>query len=162
MWIPNDTRFNENMASFVAQILTEKWMLKWGLHEEIENYKSYRKDKVLYKEWAKRFRRELELFYSQKPVDFAKKEKLFLDWTQRRKPNFAKIDFISKKKWNNATLQVVSLYDSQEQDFSNAYKCYGNEQSIVSFLEELKLAHQKFPDDSALALSWICEKGSGR
>ncbi|MFK7872862.1 MAG: aminopeptidase [Oligoflexales bacterium] len=157
LWVPGGVRFNESLASYVAKHLTEKWLIKWQMHDELQDYGLHQEDRRRYKMWARDFRETLHSLYeTQKVFDAQKKAKVFQKWISDKKPKFKKYDFVGVKSWNNARLQAVSLYESYDAEFLKAHRCFGLERPLSDFLNKISDAYT-LSSDAQKALASVCD-----
>lgn len=157
-WMPGSTKFNENLAEYIAVVLTEKYLT----HKKISlrRYKQRREDKRKYKTWLKNIKKDLNKLYNEKHGDknelYSLKKEIFHRYITRLKPKFKVYDFIGKKEWNNAYVVASSLYTPNIKKFKKAHSCLKN-RNIGYFLKNLEESFKKYKDPD-LALSKLCER----
>lgn len=165
LWIKDHANFNENMASFLADILTKRFFLKKGDQKSLEAIDAYHKDKETFRKWLEELTKALEEFYQalptlekRDPAWIEKKAEIFSDFLVKQRPNFLRYDFIGKKAWNNGDVLASRMYSPKTELFERGFACF-KDQKIGLFLEHL----DRFPDvheDPFKALSLICSKKS--
>jgi predicted aminopeptidase len=164
-WISGSVKFNENLAEYVADVLTPMYLRDSGHQDKIKTYLDRKKDRRLFKNWLKKLRRELKKLYSQKSKMepsklLASKAAIFSSFVIDKKPNFATADYIGRgdKEWNNARVLGASLYEPDLPRFAKAHACAGD-LSIIQFLALLDDRAEDF-DDPFEALDSFCLQDS--
>ena len=161
-WLPNFVEFNENLAEFVADDLTQKYFKQNGDSEALLEYLSLQQDFRKYRVWLGELKQELYLLYgSSKSTDTRahlrdNKKRIFDSFVFEKKPDFSndRFKFIEKREWNNAYLLAASLYVSQNERFKKAFNCFGGT-STIGFINSLK-ERVKSVDNPYQALDAYC------
>ncbi len=159
-WYPGSVKFNENLAEYVAEIVTIRFFQKRNGQKIIERYLQVKADRDLYKKWLKDLKGELEDFYKKnqnkkRDVLLSEKSTLYQSFLNDKKPEFKRYDFIGKSDWNNARVLAASLYAPETDRFKKAHKCL-KDSSIALFFSALKKASKKF-DKQFQALDSLCQ-----
>ncbi len=145
VYINNQSYFNEGLAAFVADILTQKYFKDHQLLETQE-WKAYQDSEKRGEEVRARLLKavaDLKIIYDSSASDDVKKEKklAYLESLQKEYPRFRKI--------TNATLVQYQTYHSTEGDFLALYK--RKQEDLGAFmaaiaklrLENFKQPHQE-------------------
>lgn len=159
-WSVGTTRFNENLAEFCAEILTESYLKTLGQRDAITEYFARRRDKVKYVDWLRNLRNDLRDLYARNDINH--QETLDLKWAmiesyQDAVPKFesTRYDFIKRKKWNNASILGASLYTPDTSRFYRAFQCLGRPK-ISIFLDRLRTLRETY-EDNFQALDSLCK-----
>jgi len=160
-WWSGSTKFNENLAEYIAGVLTEKYLKIKKMEKELSLYLRKEIDKKKYKIWLKILRKKLKQNYANKDkrdknLILLKKQKIFEEMTISDRPKFEVVDYIGKSKWNNARVLAASLYSPDVERFAKAFECDGSE-NVGQFLENLKKA-MKVADSKFEGLDSLCKK----
>jgi predicted aminopeptidase len=150
LYIGNQSTFNENIASFIADKLTEQYIETRGLTKSPE-WASYSKQRERAKEVRERMARafqDLSAIYSSTDPDPVKLEKK----TGYLKQLQEELKF--RRPINNATLILYKTYDPSDQGFQALYeRCGKNIREFLARLEKLKPS-----DFEGLGCKKQCEK----
>ena len=157
-WSSGSTRFNENLAEFIAGKLTESYLLKEKEYELLKKYKRRQADRVLYKEWLSRLKSSLVALYSSGAnLDEIKvrKKKVF-EGALGDLPSFSSgyEKYIRRREWNNAAVLSSSLYSPDFSLFEKSYSCISAD-SVGEYLQMLRFAESE-AGDSFSALTFLC------
>lgn len=161
VWFDDHAKFNENLATFIADLLTIKFLQVNKYHLSINTYDQKKRDRELFAGWLKRLKEELILLYSQKEYQknmellLSKKQQIFLKFVKDEKPNFERYDYVGKKPWNNARVLATSMYSPDFKQFDRAWKC-SNCSTVGEFLNLLEQRVDSFSDPFR-ALKSICK-----
>ena len=140
IYINNQSFFNESLASFVADHLTEEYFKENG-GLETEEWKSYLKNRERYEKVRKRMAlafQDLKKIYdsSVDPERKRKEKKEYLDQLQN--------ELSFHRKINNSTLIQFQTYDPSDHGFSTLLQKYHSD--VSAFLQSLKsLKASDFP-----------------
>lgn len=151
VWVPGSTRFNENLAEFVADKLSSSFYGKLLPKEEglLERRVARKRQFIAFVDEAKE---RLTAYYqspaSSKPRDSAEERQRFLDRRQKILAEVSKKYYnpsgsryeqaMAGRTWNNASLLAASLYLPDYDIFAKAYACSGSE--VPKFIAALKKA----------------------
>lgn len=127
-WVPGSTTFNENVATYLADALTVKFLQKNKWNKMLIFYNQKKNDKKLYKKWLSELKTTLEELYEKFPVGDKKllieeKNDIYRVFTQKKRPAFEVVDYIGDGPWNNATFLAASLYNPDLGSFKKAFLC---------------------------------------
>lgn len=142
VWIPGSVEFNENLAEYVADRLTEEYLLASGKKDLIQIYFDRKEDKAKFRIWLKELKAELTTFYDNSQ-NLAKssliegKEAIIRRYSKDKKPVFKRIDYVGDDRWNNASIMGASLYTPDLEMFEKAHACIGHGH-LIKFLNVLK------------------------
>lgn len=151
VWVPGSTRFNENLAEFIADKLTSRF---YGQHiPKVEGLLTKRvQRKRQFIAFVDEAKERLGDYYQDpsrpKPRQSAAERQRFLD---ERKKILAEVvkkyynpsgsgyqQAMASRSWNNASLLAASLYLPDYEIFAKAYACTGSE--VPKFVTALKTA----------------------
>ena len=161
LWIPDHVKFNENLASFIGDLLTVQYLRETGQERSLAAYESKKADRKLYRAWLQELRDALKLFYKNTDFSLNKKQatlgkaELFERYTKELRPKFQRYDYVGKKQWNNARVLATSLYSPDLERFSSAYSCHKH-LSVGAFLKALGAVIKSY-DDPFEALDSLCK-----
>ncbi|MFK7823380.1 MAG: aminopeptidase [Oligoflexales bacterium] len=161
LWIPDHVEFNENLASFIEDLLTVQYLRETGQARALEAYELKKADKKLYRAWLTELRDALNLFYKNTDFSLNKKQatlgkaKLFEHYTKELRPKFQRYDYVGKKQWNNARVLATSLYSPDLERFSSAFSCHKH-LNVGAFLKVLGDMIEDY-DDPFVALDSLCK-----
>lgn len=165
LWISGQPEFNENLAEYVATVVTAKYLLATGQSSAIPAYEAKRQDRILFSHWLKDLKAELTKYFADvkgkprseilkgKAEIFAKYQKAPL------KPAFKVADYVKDEDWNNAALLGASLYAPDLERFAKAHACLGKDKPANEFLSELK-SRAGDVKDPFKALDGMCAKAA--
>ncbi|MBI2603827.1 MAG: aminopeptidase [Deltaproteobacteria bacterium] len=159
LWVAGDVTFNENLASYVADILTIQYLERRSYAEDLVFYRNKEADFTLFSAWLSTLRAELEVLYGSRgdmslSQLLVKKEEVFSSFLKERRPRFRTIDFIGDGPWNNATVLAVNLYTPETERFQRAHACVGKV-SVGTLLRAIEKALDKVKQPFA-ALDSLC------
>jgi predicted aminopeptidase len=162
VWVPDHVVFNENLASYVGDVLTIQFLESRRQEEELLRYARGKGDRDLFTHWLQDLRLSLETLYTQRTkLSFKElmiqKKQIFALYLGEKHPHFQSVDYIGKIEWNNAHVLGSSLYLSKMRDFERARACLGNV-AIGPFLRKIKETIRK-KDDPFEVLNRFCESG---
>lgn len=161
VWIPNHVEFNENLASYIADVLTIQYLESRKQVDELKSYSTRKADRETYTIWLAGLRASLEKLYSQRgsltrEVVLSRKKEVFSSFLGEKRPKFSSVDYIGKDAWNNAFVLAASLYISKAEEFERARACLGNI-GVGLFLKKIGERCKKISDPFH-ALKSFCEK----
>ena len=165
-WSGSSTMFNENLAEFLAEHLTVRYLESKNQKRSAESYLNYRKDREKFRLWLKDLKEALIVLYAQsRPRDdafYQEKDEIILTYQREKVPDFRSKHFyeVIKKKWNNASILGSSLYLPDVEIFQRALVCYGADKSIGNFLRQLEVFENEV-DDVVIGLSSFCRERKG-
>jgi predicted aminopeptidase len=165
LWLNGGVEFNENLAEFVADVLTKEFFTSLNRIGELEDLKREQKDYRLFKVWLDELRRTLKASLEasrEKPHKerVAEKTKV-IDMAVAKKPAFNHVDFVGSGTWNNARILAAGLYSPNTSAFETSAVCFtrpGEPSWVGNFLKSLK-KNAEATGDGFSALTTLC-KGS--
>lgn len=166
VWIPGSVTFNENLAEYVADYLTEQYLLAVGKKDVIQAYFDRKADKKTFRIWLRALKKELGAWYesqkgAQKDRIIVGKKAIIESYTSKEmRPTFKRYDYVGEDKWNNATILSASLYTPEIELFEAAHACIGHGH-LFRFLMALKAAAEK-AGDGFKGLEALCVKEKER
>jgi len=137
VYISNQSYFNESLAVFVSEKLTEQFFKDNHL-EDSEGYKAYREDQARFEKMRVRFSQlyqELKAIYQSNQSSSEKLAK------KAEKIGALQSEFHFKRKITNATLIQYETYHSSSDDFEKLYERKGRD--MRAFMEALKTLTEK-------------------
>ncbi len=142
VWIPGSVQFNENLASYVGDVLTIQFLESRKQTNELNAYLVKKADRERFSLWLQDLQSTLETLYKQRDKLLQKdilvqKKQIFDRFLGEKRPKFSNIDYIGRGSWNNAVVLAASLYISKAAEFAKARACLGN-LNIALFLKKLK------------------------
>jgi predicted aminopeptidase len=164
IWINGGVEFNENLAEFVADVLTTKFFKSKSREPELVVFDQANDDYLLFRQWLQTLRAELQkdLDASTKAPEadrIARKTKV-IALAVSQKPPFKRVDFVGSAPWNNARILAAGLYAPDTAKFRTAWQCYLSrieQANIGGFLKELQVTADK-TDNGFRALDALCEQ----
>lgn len=158
-WAPGSVQFNENLAEYVADLLTSQFLNDKGHKALLDEYQRQQQDLATYHQWLIGLKADLQALYKQRQGQDlhtikAAKAKIFSEYLLEKKPKFIQFDFVGRGEWNNARVLAGSLYSPDLSIFRNAHRCHPDS-SVGEFLEKLKVASDQ-ADDGFAALDLVC------
>lgn len=144
LWISGQPEFNENLAEYVATVVTAKYLTESGQSGAVSQYEAKRKDRILFSHWLKDLKDELTRYYADakgKPRQtiLAGKAEIFARYQKSpKKPAFKVVDYVKDEDWNNASLLGAGLYTPDLERFAKAHACIGRVKAAGVFLAALK------------------------
>ncbi len=164
LWVPNAAAFNENLAEYVAVVLTRQYLRDQGDQPALDAYELRRQDKELFSRWLEALRRDLQALYSDPSVSeeeiLNRKSRLLAEYQKSpKKPKFKQVDLVGSEIWNNASIMSAALYNPDFQSFDGLRKCLG-EPSIRGFLDIVGRQLRDFSGDPMTITRALCTKRS--
>jgi predicted aminopeptidase len=150
VWLKDGVEFNENLAEFVGDTLTEMYFKSLGRENDLIMFNQAKDDYQLFRAWLGSLRKALEneLRASQSMPEaervFRKTKTIELAVSQ--KPAFKQVDFVGSEPWNNARILAAGLYTPDTVVFEKAWSCFikSNPQgSIGGFLKQIEVSAEK-------------------
>ncbi len=165
LWLKGGVEFNENLAEFVADVLTKEFFTSINRLGELEIFKIEQQDYRLFKGWLDELRRSLKISLEasrEKPERERVLEKTkVIDLAISKKPAFNHVDFVGSGTWNNARILAAGLYSPDTSAFERSAACFmraGEPNWVGNFLKSLK-KNADATADGFSALTALC-KGS--
>ena len=160
LWVQDHAEFNENLASYLEDHLTKKYLEELGLKKQLKKFLDKKRDLELYKIWLSDLKEALTGLYDQPPPGgrqtlLAKKEELFRSFITEKRPEFKWADYVGDEPWNNARVLASSLYSPDTSRFLKAHQCSGMPDA-GQFLERLSQALRQ-NDEPFEALDSLCQ-----
>lgn len=164
LWVPHAAAFNENLAEYVAVVLTRQYLQDQGDQSALIAYDLRRQDKELFSAWLEALRRELQTLYdnASMPVEqiLRRKAEILSDFQKTPlKPNFKQVDLVGSEIWNNASIMSASLYNPDFQSFDRLRKCMGGP-SMRDFLDMIGKQLKDFEGDPMSGALTLCTNQS--
>lgn len=165
LWISGQPEFNENLAEYVATVVTARYLLAFGQESAIGQYESKRQDRILFSHWLKDLKDDLTRYYEQvkgkpRPTILAGKAEIFARYQKLpKKPAFKVVDYVKGEDWNNASVLGASLYSPDLERFAKAHACFGKDKKVDRFLAALKDQTGQ-TSDPFKALDGLCAQAS--
>lgn len=163
IWLKDGVEFNENLAEFVADILTAAFFKAKNRLQEIEELKLSQQDYQLFKVWLKRLRSDLEeslrASIGRPDADRIVAKNQIISLAISQKPRFKQDDFVGSGRWNNARILAASLYTPDITAFERAASCFTDKSSpswVGNFLKALKKKAETTAN-GFLALQALCQ-----
>lgn len=159
-WSQGSVTFNENLAEFSAGVLTVKLLAYLGRKDDISQYRKGREDRLLLRQWLRRFKSALTEIYAQKKTreeKLAEKQRVISLFLNEKRPTFENKryeKYIDQKVWNNASILAASLYTPDTGRFADAFSCL-NQPSMGLFLEAIEEAEDNY-NDAFSAMDSLC------
>lgn len=152
VWIGGEVSFNENLADFLAEKITEDFFRsrKDGF-EVLSRRKIFEQDKAIFIAWVEDLKDQLERVYqavkeigpNQALIEKANTLKKYV--AGEKKPQFQQFDFVGKMPWNNARIMMVRTYKSKYDHLELLYQYWGRPQTL-EFIELLEKYYESFPE----------------
>lgn len=165
VWIPGSTAFNEQLAEYIAEVLTNEFLKKNDMSRELERYQAKRHDRRLFHAWLQGLRGALEELYARRgelprEAVLARKQDIFERYqTKPVKPAFRRVDYVAAgAPWNNAAVLASTLYAPDAGRFARAHACVGTDASVAAFLAALAARTSEFKGvaDPHVVLDGLC------
>ena len=165
VWVSGSVAFNEQLAEYVAEILTADFIGRSASPEELSRYLGKRQDRRAFHSWLVKLRASLEELYKQRdklsPVALKQQKLQTFEAFQRPPlaPSFRQVDYIrASAPWNNATVLASSLYSPDLEAFERARNCLAKGGGISTFLRELEGRKRQFDGiiDPKVVLDGLC------
>ena len=149
LWLKDGVEFNENLAEYVADKLTDKYFQSIKRDRDLIEFYEANADYGLFRSWLKKLRSDLErnLLETEGQPDMvrvAQKSKV-ISLALSSKPAFKRVDFVGSGPWNNARILAAGLYSPDVSKFKTANDCYravSGTNKIGNFLKALKKASE--------------------
>lgn len=150
IWLQDGVEFNENLAEFVGDTLTEKFFRIKSRDQELVEFNEANADYLSFRDWLKALRHSIEVDLAASAASaeeerIARKNKV-IALAISQKPRFKRFDFVGSNPWNNARILAAGLYTPDTKNFETAWGCFlSNEPSghMGGFLKKLKVAADK-------------------
>jgi predicted aminopeptidase len=166
LWIAGSVEFNENLAEYVASVLTRAYLDDTRQSALRADYEAKLADKTLFRGWLQDVKAALASVYEtykKLPEQRAAAKAAVLDSYQKppKKPPFKLVDYVADETWNNASILGAALYAPDLERFARAHRCLGKDDA-ATFLTALTRAAQGAPDAAAAfkALDGLCKGGA--
>ena len=166
VWIQNRPKFNERLAEFVAEFLTNAYLKKYQYEDDLVKYGYRKSDRELFNRWFSDLKSALVALYAEnlsKEITLDRKSKTISHYMSLR-PNFKAYDYVGKTKWNNARIAITNTYGTDYSDFKKSFECYLHSYTeprlIGDFLVAVETRAEDHEGDKNL-LDSFCQK-SGR
>lgn len=141
VWLVGSTQFNEQLAEYVAEVLTTQFIKKNFDPAELARYQAKRKDRLVFQRWLRDLKESLSELYSARGKlnldDLMGQKRRLISSFERAplRPEFKQVDYIrAGKPWNNAAILASALYASEATYFEALRQCLDPKGSIASFL----------------------------
>ncbi len=165
LWLKGGVEFNENLAEFIADVLTKEFFNSLNRVSELEDLKLEQEDYRLFKVWLDELRRQiktsLEASREKQERDRVLEKTKVIDMAIAKKPAFNRVDFVGSGSWNNARILAAGLYSPNTSLFERSAACFvkpGEPGWVGNFLKSLK-KNAEATEDGFSALTTLC-KGS--
>lgn len=165
LWLTGGVEFNENLAEFVADVLTKEFFTSLNRLSELEDFKNEQQDYRLFKGWLEELRRSLktslEASRDKREIERVVEKTKVIDRAIAKKPAFNHVDFVGSGTWNNARILAAGLYSPNTSMFEAFASCFvkpGEPSWVGNFLKSLKKKADSNIDGFS-ALTTLC-KGS--
>ena len=164
VWVPNAATFNENLAEYVAVVLTRQYLQELSDPSALEAYELRRRDKELFADWLTALKAELQTLYENSTLSreakLANKEKVLSEFQKSpKKPNFKQVDFVGSEIWNNASIMSAALYSPDFESFDRLRKCLGDP-ALRDFLDTIGKQLRDHDGDPMTIAFALCTKRS--
>ena len=162
LWFGDHARFNENLATFGADLLTRKFLKLKNYEDLLTQYETKIKDRELFNVWLKELKQALndlftsERFKGHQKELLAQKNKLYSEYASDKKPKFTRFDYVGEANWNNARLLASSMYSPNLAIFYQAWDCTKVD-SMGEFLQRLD-KEVKETQEPYRALEFLCHQ----
>jgi predicted aminopeptidase len=164
-WAPGSVEFNENLAEYVAWLVTTRYLEHHDLGALKARYDGRLADRVVFKAWLKGLKADLTALYAnpeKRPRSeiLAMKAQTFArHLAPPLRPKFAVVDYIGDEEWNNAAVLAAGLYAPDLDRFARAHRCLG-QKGARAFLDALRdRAAARDGEDLFVVLDGFCRKG---
>jgi predicted aminopeptidase len=145
-WVKSSPEFNEQLAEFIAEKMTESFLSEHNMLEQAAEFRKYNSDLKLYKEWIAGLKKALsdlyanELIREDKDILFERKRKLIQNYVDANRPAFqtARFHFIHTRNWNNANVLASSLYLGDDGRLARAFDCQ-TPRTVANFIAVLRM-----------------------
>ena len=164
IWLKDGVEFNENLAEFVADVLTHDFFTSLDRSKELGQLKIVQEDYGLFKVWLQQLRKalgdSLEASRDKPESERVKLKNEAISFAISKKPAFKRVDFVGSGPWNNARILAAGLYSPDTKAFEQAAACMADKSSpswIGNFLKTLKKMAETTKDGFS-ALKAICQR----
>ena len=168
LWVPGTVEFNENLAEYIASVLTRRYLVASGQAALLPGYEAKLRDKRLFRGWLKELKEGLVAVFDlykdgPKATLYASKRAVIQRFVKPpRKPEFKVIDYVAGETWNNASILGAALYAPDLERFARAHRCVEDDQT-KGFLEALRsvteeLAGSDSSEPAFAALDGLCRE----
>lgn len=160
LWIPGSTAFNENLAEFVAESISVRYLSQSGDLAGLRRYRDKRLDRLDFHDWLKRLKATLQQHYKQRQgmtraALLQGKADIFREFTGPGRPQSRVVDYVGSDPWNNATVLASGLYAPDMTRFYKARACQGEATPWPEFFAKLQQAWTEV-GDPFVALDSLC------
>ncbi len=159
LWLPGGVRFNENLAEFVAEVLTPQYLDSINSSNEKNDYFSSRDDKVKFREWLSKLKQDLDSLYksSLEPGQILKQKSKLIEMATLKFPKLRTPAYQSYKSehWNNASILGAALYSPDTEAFSTSFAC-SRASNMGEFLQMLAESINKNGKEPFAAMRGLC------
>lgn len=165
VWISGSVAFNEQLAEYVAEVLTAQFIETKSSRHELERYLQKREDRRLFHTWLTKLRSKLEGLYEKSTrisnvVLRQRKDEIFSSFQRPPLlPNFRQVDYVrAGAPWNNSTVLASSMYAPDIDAFNRARNCLTKDERVSKFLIELVKLKNDFEgvNDPNVVLDGLC------
>lgn len=159
LWVADHVDFNEQLATYVADVMTHRYLKSKNLLPYLQSFQEKRRDRAQFAKWLESLKAELTLLYENPSVTDIKsqKQEILNKYETVLRPKFERVDLVGDEPWNNAKILAYTMYTPSQDMFEKAFVCQN--QSVSLFLQELKNSVKKL-GNPYLALENLCQ-GSG-
>ena len=162
VWLEDGVEFNENLAEFVADVLTNKFFSEKSRSAELEELSATQADYRLFKGWLEALRsdvkKSLDSSVGQPDAERIAAKRAVITLAISKKPRFKQVDFVGSATWNNARILAAGLYSPDTKAFEEAARCFAQEAHprwVGNFLKSLKKMAET-QSDGFSALKALC------
>ncbi len=165
LWVPGSVEFNENLASFVGDVLTIRYLQSKKQMTELNHFFLRKSDREKFSIWLNALRESLASLYQNTEKHaraelLVRKKEIFATYLGPKRAKFSTADYIGKDEWNNAVVLATSLYVAKTESFAKALACVGDLQ-MGQFLLRIKDSNKKY-NDPFKALDQLCPISEGK
>jgi predicted aminopeptidase len=157
-WSPGSVEFNENLAEYVGELLTESYLRAKASPADVSKYLEQRTDRTKFRVWLQGLKAAVSQALEKGGAEvLAAKAAVYELFTKgERREQFSSFDFIGTKPWNNARLMANTLYAPDLERFRRAHACVGSVEAS-DLLNALKRVEDT-SDDQFANLDGLCAK----
>jgi predicted aminopeptidase len=163
VWLKDGVEFNENLAEFVADMLTHDFFTRRQRLQELDKFKIDQADYQLFKKWLRQLREDLEAnlksTQGQPELQRVEAKNKIISLAISKKPLFKQTDFVGSDSWNNARILAASLYSPDTEIFAKSAHCFRSKNDVSwagNFLKTLNKKAETTPNGFA-ALEAVCQ-----
>lgn len=164
IWLEDGVEFNENLAEFVADVLTDKFFSEKKRFDELAELVTTQSDYRLFKSWLETLRadikKSLDGTIGLPDLERVSAKNTVISLAISKKPLFKQVDFVGSGPWNNARILAAGLYSPDTKAFEDAARCFVQEAHprwVGNFLKSLKKKAETTNDGFA-ALKAMCSR----